>query len=61
MSARAQGDRQVLEYVRTRQPLTGGLGEPQDVAEAIAYLASDAARFVTGVVLEVSGGWSVAG
>lgn len=61
MSARAQGDRQILEYVHTRQPLTGKLGEPQDVAEAVAYLASDAARFVTGVVLEVSGGWSVAG
>lgn len=61
MSARAQGDRQVLEYVQTRQPLTGGLGAPEDVAEAIAYLASDAAHFVTGVVLEVAGGWSVAG
>ncbi|HEU4743065.1 MAG TPA: SDR family NAD(P)-dependent oxidoreductase [Meiothermus sp.] len=61
MSARAQGDEQILGYIRTRQPLTGKLGEPQDVAEAIAYLASDAAKFVTGVVLEVSGGWSVAG
>ncbi|WP_027891440.1 SDR family NAD(P)-dependent oxidoreductase [Calidithermus chliarophilus] len=61
MSARAQGDPAILGYVRVRQPLTGKLGTPEDVAQAIGYLASDAARFVTGVVLEVSGGWSVAG
>jgi 3-oxoacyl-[acyl-carrier protein] reductase len=32
------------------------LGEPEDVAEAIAYLASPAASFITGDVLHVSGG-----
>jgi len=31
-------------------------GEPEDVAEAVAYLASDAARYVTGHVLQVDGG-----
>jgi NAD(P)-dependent dehydrogenase (short-subunit alcohol dehydrogenase family) len=59
MSARAQSDERVLEYVRARQPLTGGMGTPEDVAQAISYLAT--ARFVTGVTLEVAGGWSVAG
>lgn len=59
MSARAQGDEGVQEYVRTRQPLTGKMGTPEDVAGAILYLAT--APFVTGVVLEVAGGWSVAG
>lgn len=32
------------------------IGEPHDVAEAVAYLASDASSWVTGAVLEVSGG-----
>jgi 3-oxoacyl-[acyl-carrier protein] reductase len=31
-------------------------GEPQDVANAIAFLCSDLASYVTGVALEVSGG-----
>ena len=30
--------------------------EPEDVAEAVAWLASDRARFVTGVVLPVDAG-----
>lgn len=32
-------------------------GAPEDVAEAAAWLASPAARYVTGVNLEVAGGW----
>jgi NAD(P)-dependent dehydrogenase (short-subunit alcohol dehydrogenase family) len=61
MSQRAQSDPQILAYLKTRQPLTGTLGEPDDVAQAILYLSSDAAKFVTGVVLEIAGGWGVAG
>jgi 3-oxoacyl-[acyl-carrier protein] reductase len=36
-------------------------GTPRDVAEAVAYLASDAAAYVTGQVLAVDGGFSAAG
>jgi NAD(P)-dependent dehydrogenase (short-subunit alcohol dehydrogenase family) len=35
----------------------GNLGSGQDVAHAAVYLASDEARYVTGAVLAVDGGW----
>ena len=34
-------------------------GTTDDIAEAVAYLAFDAARFVTGVILPVDGGSSI--
>jgi len=34
----------------------GRFGEPEEVASAILYLASDEASFITGVVLDVNGG-----
>lgn len=36
------------------------MGEPNDIAEAVAYLASDGARFVTGQKLSVNGGNTLA-
>jgi NAD(P)-dependent dehydrogenase (short-subunit alcohol dehydrogenase family) len=45
-----------VEEIEARHPI-GRLGEPREVAEAIAYLASDAASFVTGAVLPVDGGY----
>jgi NAD(P)-dependent dehydrogenase (short-subunit alcohol dehydrogenase family) len=38
--------------------LTGRLGYPEEVAHAVAYLASDDAAFVTGEVLRVDGGFT---
>ena len=34
------------------------LGEPREIAEAMAWLLSDAASFVTGAAFSVDGGWS---
>ena len=36
------------------------LGEPEDVAAAVAFLASDRAGFITGQTLSVSGGLTMA-
>ncbi len=47
-------DEGVDSYIDT-VPL-GRLGEPQDIAEATAFLLSDAAGFITGQILPVNGG-----
>jgi NAD(P)-dependent dehydrogenase (short-subunit alcohol dehydrogenase family) len=39
-----------------RVPL-GRFGEPDDIADVVAFLASDDARYITGETLTVSGGW----
>jgi 3-oxoacyl-[acyl-carrier protein] reductase len=43
------------DEIAARVPL-GRLGEASEVAEAVAFLCSDAASYITGAVLEVSGG-----
>lgn len=45
----------IVEGMAARAPL-GALGEPGDVANAYAFLASDAAKYVSGAVLSVDGG-----
>ncbi len=58
MSERAQNDPNIRKRLPELQPLTGDFGEPEDVAHAALYLASDEAKFVTGAVFPVDGGWT---
>lgn len=45
-----------FERIRAMHPL--GLGRPEDVAGAIAFLVTDASRWVTGSTLTVDGGYT---
>ncbi|HEY4107668.1 SDR family oxidoreductase [Puia sp.] len=59
MSAKAlNNDPERKNRVLSRTPM-GYLGQPEDVGLAAVYLASDAARYVTGVILPVDGGNSI--
>src|ERR671932_2260289 len=58
MSRRAQADPEIAAALPQLQPLGGTMGQPEDVAGARLHLVSDAARFVTGSVLPVDGGWT---
>lgn len=43
--------------IRGRTPMAR-MGAPREIAQAVAYLASDWSSFVTGATLPVDGGWS---
>lgn len=59
MAARAVHDDAIARFLQTKQPLKPGPGSPEDCAGAAVFLCSDEARFITGTVLPVDGGWSV--
>lgn len=59
MAVRAVSDENIRRYLRTKQPLAQGPGRPEDCADAAVFLCSVEARFITGVVLTVDGGWCV--
>ncbi len=48
---------EVRQQLHARQPL-GRMGQPDEIAAAALYLASDEAAFVTGSSLVIDGGWT---
>lgn len=52
------GNPDVKNWLLERTPL-GRVGQPEDVANAVSFLGSDKASWVTGATLFVDGGWTV--
>lgn len=53
-------DPAMLSTLEGMTPL-GRIGQPEDIAKAVLYLASDDAEWVTGQILDASGGWWIGG
>jgi NAD(P)-dependent dehydrogenase (short-subunit alcohol dehydrogenase family) len=59
MSKRAQENPNILELMKTKQPLVEDMIEAVDVARAALFLLSDDSRVITGDTLVVDAGWTV--
>jgi NAD(P)-dependent dehydrogenase (short-subunit alcohol dehydrogenase family) len=59
MSARAQGDVRVMEYMARKQPLTRGLLAAEDIAKTACFLLGKESSPITGQVITVDAGWTV--
>lgn len=51
----AFGEAKVKQNIAEFQPL--GVGRPEDIADAAAFLLSDASRYMTGTIMMVDGGY----
>ena len=49
---------ELKEQIIAMEPM-GRLGKPEEIAEAVMWLCSDAASFVTGHIMSVDGGYVV--
>ncbi|MBL8895834.1 MAG: SDR family oxidoreductase [Rhizobiales bacterium] len=54
----ALSDAKIFGHIVGHIPL-GRIGEPEEIAQSVLFLASPAASLITGTVLMVDGGWSV--
>ena len=49
---------EVKQNIKSEIPL-GEMGDPEDVANLVSFLAGDASRYITGQVISVDGGMSI--
>lgn len=61
MSARAQSDPAIVEFMKQKQPLKGNLIEADEVARSACFFLSEDSFPITGEVVRVDAGWAVAG
>jgi len=61
MSARAQADGGILEYMKHKQPLKGDLTDAEEVARIAHFLLSDQSFPMTGEIIRADAGWAVTG
>src|SRR5215203_2113160 len=54
LSQQPQLATQIVEAIKAREPV-GRMGQPEEIAEAVVWLCSEAASFVTGIALAVDG------
>jgi NAD(P)-dependent dehydrogenase (short-subunit alcohol dehydrogenase family) len=52
----ARFPKEAQEWLKSQHPV-GRFGASEDIAAAVLYLASDGAKFTTGAILAVDGGW----
>jgi len=52
-------DKEVEKQFTSMEPI-GRMGNPEEIAEAVVWLCSDAASFVTGIAMPVDGGFTTA-
>ncbi len=59
MSARAQSDEALLDFIAHKQPLSEGMLDAADIAGTALFLLGEQSRHMTGQVVSVDGGWAV--
>ena len=59
MSARAQSNTELMEFIARKQPLSEGVLDPAEVAATALFLLGDQSRHMTGQVVGIDGGWAV--
>ncbi len=61
MSARAQADAAILDFMKHKQPLKGGLVEAEEIARIAYFLLSDNSYPMTGEIVRADAGWAITG